>query len=266
MKTYRIVGGVLSGICLFSVAFHAIGHWLGDEELAFSYYYTGLLVYALGLVILTCIPKQTVSFQLITRSVTIPVRRINMLYQFFGLIIIDTLLITHQTYYPYVMTISLITFLMGVQYHIIYYKGIAALAAYYLILVGGIHLRSGVSLLQLKLFFNTIFFYCLLFLLFQKELRVRHLLVKKYQKQALDVRERLELYEKQQLDPAVFGLTGREMEVLETLCLTNASNQELADHLGIKIHTVKTHMRNIFDKAGVDDRHQLIDLCRGYFA
>jgi hypothetical protein len=33
VKTYRIVGGVLAGICLFSVACNAIGHWLGDEQL-----------------------------------------------------------------------------------------------------------------------------------------------------------------------------------------------------------------------------------------
>jgi DNA-binding CsgD family transcriptional regulator len=124
---------------------------------------------------------------------------------------------------------------------------------------------TGLNIHVLKMFVNSMLFFLVLFTLFQDELRAQFDLMKKYREQTVRMRKRLRNYESSQLDPTSFGLTQREMEVLELLCTTSSSNQELANELGIKIHTVKTHLRNIFDKAGVDDRHQLIDLCKSYF-
>ena len=139
------------------------------------------------------------------------------------------------------------------------------LTVYYLILMiidGSVH---GCAFYQVKIFMYTVWFFLILILLFQDELRTQFELMRKYREQAVQIRKRLELYESQTLNPERFGLTRREMEVLEKLCLTNASNKVLADELGIKPQTVKTHLRNIFDKAGVDDRHQLVVVCKGYF-
>jgi DNA-binding NarL/FixJ family response regulator len=49
------------------------------------------------------------------------------------------------------------------------------------------------------------------------------------------------------------GLTQREVEVLQ-LVATGASNQQVADVLHISVRTVNTHMTNILNKTGCDNR------------
>jgi DNA-binding CsgD family transcriptional regulator len=51
-------------------------------------------------------------------------------------------------------------------------------------------------------------------------------------------------------------ISDREREVLE-LVVRGASNKEIAQHLSISALTVKTHLRNMFGKAGVSSRVQL---------
>ncbi len=48
-------------------------------------------------------------------------------------------------------------------------------------------------------------------------------------------------------------LTPREADVARCL-LRNRSNEQIADELALSCHTVKTHVRNLFKKLGVDDR------------
>ena len=50
-------------------------------------------------------------------------------------------------------------------------------------------------------------------------------------------------------------LTKREVQVLKYMA-TGATNAELAIHLDISTHTVKTHVIHIFNKLGVNDRTQ----------
>jgi DNA-binding NarL/FixJ family response regulator len=50
-------------------------------------------------------------------------------------------------------------------------------------------------------------------------------------------------------------LSGRELEVLE-LVVNGMSNKEIAGALNIAEHTVKNHVKSIFDKLGVADRTQ----------
>lgn len=52
-----------------------------------------------------------------------------------------------------------------------------------------------------------------------------------------------------------FNLTKREIEILELIAQGNTNN-EISGHLFISHHTVKSHMINIFNKMGINDRTQ----------
>ena len=52
-------------------------------------------------------------------------------------------------------------------------------------------------------------------------------------------------------------LTGRELDVLQRI-VAGASNKQIAGALGITEATVKTHVNNIFAKAGLRDRAQAV--------
>ena len=57
-------------------------------------------------------------------------------------------------------------------------------------------------------------------------------------------------------------LTNREREILE-LIYNGASNAQIAEELFISVNTVKTHVRNIFEKLGVSSRMELTFLVNG---
>jgi len=50
-------------------------------------------------------------------------------------------------------------------------------------------------------------------------------------------------------------LSGRELDVLARMA-AGATDPEIADELGLSVHTVKTHARHIYRKLGVKSRHQ----------
>lgn len=60
-------------------------------------------------------------------------------------------------------------------------------------------------------------------------------------------------------DDNVFGLTGREIEVLNVLA-TGRRNAEIAETLGITIGTVQRHLENMFDKMEVASRTEAVSL------
>jgi two-component system, NarL family, nitrate/nitrite response regulator NarL len=53
-----------------------------------------------------------------------------------------------------------------------------------------------------------------------------------------------------------YGLTPREIEIIQAVA-SGASNKEIAERLSISEQTVKHHITNIFDKAGVYNRLEL---------
>lgn len=59
-----------------------------------------------------------------------------------------------------------------------------------------------------------------------------------------------------------FGLSEREKDVIEKV-FEGLSNQEIADSLFISIKTVETHLGNIYRKAGVKNRKQLLTVKTG---
>ncbi len=56
--------------------------------------------------------------------------------------------------------------------------------------------------------------------------------------------------------PRLAKITPRERDIIEHLC-RGLKNKEIADALGIKSGTVKTHLMHIFEKTGCKDRFQL---------
>ena len=52
------------------------------------------------------------------------------------------------------------------------------------------------------------------------------------------------------------GLTPREIEILDLLALS-LGNKEMAQHLGVSVTTVRTHLSSIYEKLGVDSRVSL---------
>ncbi len=55
-----------------------------------------------------------------------------------------------------------------------------------------------------------------------------------------------------------YGLTRRQLEVLNAFYRTGKSNRELADELFLSPHTVKSHLKASFEKIGVSNRAQLL--------
>ncbi len=53
------------------------------------------------------------------------------------------------------------------------------------------------------------------------------------------------------------GITPRELEIIE-LILQGRSNKQIADHLCIAHHTVKNHIYRLYQKMGIETRHELV--------
>ena len=55
--------------------------------------------------------------------------------------------------------------------------------------------------------------------------------------------------------PAVYCLTGREKQVLGCIA-SGYTSQEISDELNISMHTVKTHIYNLYKKINATNRLQ----------
>jgi two-component system nitrate/nitrite response regulator NarP len=60
-------------------------------------------------------------------------------------------------------------------------------------------------------------------------------------------------------DNPLSTLTRREMEVLSDLA-AGRTNKQIARELGVSLNTVKFHVRNLFQKLGVNSRSQAISM------
>jgi two-component system nitrate/nitrite response regulator NarL len=63
-------------------------------------------------------------------------------------------------------------------------------------------------------------------------------------------------HEAESLEPANFGLTPRELEVVQCI-VEGSSNRNIARQFQLSEETVKRHLSNIFDKTGVSTRLEL---------
>ncbi|AFM19313.1 response regulator containing a CheY-like receiver domain and an HTH DNA-binding domain [Mycolicibacterium chubuense NBB4] len=66
---------------------------------------------------------------------------------------------------------------------------------------------------------------------------------------------------RRQTVPCDMALTSRELEILRML-EEGRSNQDIADELGIALHTVKNHVHNLFSKLGVRCRAEAATLAK----
>lgn len=91
--------------------------------------------------------------------------------------------------------------------------------------------------------------------------------IREKQKQLKELELQIETIkdEKEPFDLKNVGLTPAEMRIVEALVRSRGSNRDISLQLGIKENTVKQHLYKIFNKMGVDDRFQLIDLCKYNF-
>ena len=60
-------------------------------------------------------------------------------------------------------------------------------------------------------------------------------------------------------EPARYGLTSRELEVVKLLCC-GRTNRDIGECLNIALATVKTHLIHIFEKLGVETRSAVVAL------
>lgn len=67
------------------------------------------------------------------------------------------------------------------------------------------------------------------------------------------------------VDPVDAGLTNAELILLKNLCLYHESNLDLSNRLNKSEYTIKNQLKKILLKIGVEDRHQLIDVCKNYY-
>jgi DNA-binding CsgD family transcriptional regulator len=61
----------------------------------------------------------------------------------------------------------------------------------------------------------------------------------------------------------IYQITDRESNVIQHI-LTGSTNKDIADDLGITERTIKTHLTNIYNKLGVDNRMQLLHLLKDF--
>jgi DNA-binding CsgD family transcriptional regulator len=64
--------------------------------------------------------------------------------------------------------------------------------------------------------------------------------------------------------PFIHRLSRRELEVIEAILAGNVSHKELSKTLGISVNTVKTHLKHIYQIAGVSNIADLSSLFHGY--
>lgn len=224
------------------------------------------IVWYLLLVFLSLIKQENLIVRAAGKSFVIHVQRIHKYIQFLFFIYMFTIIIISEDSGNFLsVPVIFLSGLLGIRYNILTQKTLLILIIYSSIITEAVALIHGEMFTGFFMILFSLLFFGILSLLFfdrnERELE----LVKKYHKKVVDIEEKYRLLHGDSVNPLLLGLTVREMEVLRILCLGYNSNQEIATELGLKVQTIKTHLSNIFDKVGVDDRYQLIDLCRLYF-
>ncbi len=262
-KYYKIVGlmyGII-GLVVFVLNFITTSTGIDDAgDHVFAWWNWLILFLALLLIILSLSKKNSGVITVFNTSFTFNFEKINKIAQFicptsFAII---TTLSTPKSQWG--MQLIFVSALMGLKYRLFGRRGLIILTSIFVIAMQYSSYLVGDPLGGLFALIFSGFCFGSVVILYTNELNRYFKMAIDSKEKLVQIKERMKKYDKNTLNPKDYPFTPREAEILEILCKTHSSNQEIADKLGIKIFTVKSHIKNIFDKAGVDDRHQLIDL------
>ncbi len=267
MRVHNIVGLILGSVYMVIpiVNFISIRNHI-DIEIS-CYAWLDYVTFILGflMIILSVSRQERIRIPLRKRVITFRMDSVNMNLQFIGLLFIISLCTLDNYRSQWILSLMMLLGLMGIKYRLIGLKGLIACIIYFVVLIEYSAYADGKSMRGIFVIIFAIFFYGIALILYADELSRYASLAQRYHTKSIKIERRLDKIIGKTLDPAKMGFTPREAEVLRTLCESRASNHELAEALGIKEQTVKTHLKNIFDKSGADDRYQLIDLFKNSY-
>lgn len=265
-QTQNFVGIIFGSIGILSAVMNLISD-LSNTSIGATYAWWNYPTAAMGLllILLSTINREKISMRMLKKRWTIDIMRLNTLTQFIVLLVITTLSTLGSHTSQWIIPMMMLTGLMGLKYRIITQKGLIILVIFFAAVIQYSASADGYHMRGIFVILFSSFFFGIAIILYSDEIKRYFLLAKQYHEQLIKMETRLKEVSGKTLDPEEIGLTPREIEVLRELCTSYGSNQEIAANLGITVHTVKTHIRKIFDKAGADDRHQLIDLFKHSF-
>ncbi len=262
-KYYKIVG-LLFGIVglivfIMNVVTPALEYDTSGTHAVVWWNYI-ILVLGVVLIIISVIKKEELVIKWGSTSITLSFERINKWIQFLIPFLFSVLSILAAYENPWAMQLIFVAGLIGLKHRLIARRGLIITLSIFIIAFGYSAYAAQSFFGGLFALIFGVFFFGTLAILYTDELNRFFKLSRESHDKLISVSARLKKYEAETLEPQDFPFTPREREILEMLCKTHGSNQAIGDKLGIKIFTVKSHIKNIFDKSGVDDRHQLIDL------
>ena len=265
-EVYKVVGLIygIIGIGVFLLNF--IGSFLITQETKqFNMFQLIYIIFGIILILLSVTRKDYLSFTIRNKRVEISIKMLNCLIQFYILVFLCVFGILEDHSGQYNLSMLMIAGLMGLKYHILGKKSLIIMIVFFSVLFQVSAWLSGLYLRGLYILLFSTFFFGITIIMYQEDLKRHFDLVKKYHDKLVSLEHIIDKFKNETLDISTINFTPRELEVLKEFCLSRATNQELANNMGLKVQTIKTHLRNIFDKSGVDDRYQLIDLFKHNF-
>jgi DNA-binding CsgD family transcriptional regulator len=265
-KTENIVGILYGAVGIATYAFSVV-KILANGQLIGSLQWWTYMILIVGILMLylSLSPRETIVIKLRRKKATLHLSRINRLIQFWAMVLLSTMGILDESGGQYNIGMMIISIFLGLRYGILNRRGSIIIVIFYAAITEYSAWATGELVRAPFIILYLLFFFGISYLLYREALNRHFAIVNQYRDRLITMEEKLSKYEQETIDISSISFTPRELEVLETLCRTRASNKDLAKGLGITQQTVKTHLSNIFDKAGTDDRHQLIDLFRGNF-
>jgi len=266
-EIYRIVGLLYGAILILLAALEVLHPFFSQERSYTLNIAIVLVVFSLGilLVMLSFIKNKKHAFIIKGKKIVIHTKHLNVLLQFWMLALYTAFSIIQDAGNQYPLAMVFATFIMGFKYRIMGKRMFILFIVLVLALFQISALLSGEFFKIPYFLLHSIFLFSIFIIFYQEEFSRHFKLMKGYHKQTGSFRIKVDQLKTDTIDLSTIDFTPREVEVLKELCKSHGSNMELAFALEVSVHTIKTHIKNIFDKTGVDDRHQLIDLFKGNF-
>ena len=262
-KIFRTVGFIYGAVGLLVSLLNISTTYLTGRSLSpANAVYVGI---GIILIVLSLTKKEDITLFFGKRRVKISIERLSVLIQFFIMILLCTWSILDEYNGQYNVPMLLMAGLMGLKYRILGKNSLIVMVLLFAALFEVSAITSGFYLEGLYIVLFSAFFFGIVIIMYQEDLKRHFDEIEDYHDKLVRLGKVIEKFKGQCVDVSSINFTPRELEVLRAICITRATNQELADSMGLKMQTIKTHLRNIFDKSGVDDRYQLIDLFKNNF-